>query len=413
MITGRRFGKTVLQLYKGIERVAKGAPFIAASPPVVLLAEPTAIMARRLLFKPLEYMLRGHRMIDSIDKTTMTFRFKRGNNNLYHPDIVVTGANDQDGDRLRGFKIWHCGADEVQDWKSTIISEIVTPALTDLKGTALLSGTPKGRANYTYPLYMNAIEGKLPQWSAFKYRSDQNPKLDPDEIERAALTMDPRTYRQEYQATFEDFKGQIFDHLREHHKMHIEDMPTNFDSVLIGMDWGGINPAAVIVGRVYDPRDRLNTYYILEEWRNTTNQPVLESDFRGDCKKLCDRYGVTIGYADPSEPQSILAARKDGIYVIEAENAIRNGIDCVNGLFYHDRLFIASHLKQFFDELQSYHRKVKDGNILDEVADGQPDHQIDSTRYCIYSWESMPKDVEIGLGEDYEIYEEMKGFQRF
>ena len=56
-VSGRRFGKTVLQIFKALKRVEMGAPYNPVSPPVVVLVEPTLVMARRLLWKQLQNLL--------------------------------------------------------------------------------------------------------------------------------------------------------------------------------------------------------------------------------------------------------------------------------------------------------------------------------------------------------------------
>ncbi len=74
------------------------------------------------------------------------------------------------------------------------------PALSDRKGRALFIGTPKGR-DYFYDLYERAISGD-PEWAGYRFTTLQGGIIDQAEIDSLSHDLDPETFRQEIEASF-------------------------------------------------------------------------------------------------------------------------------------------------------------------------------------------------------------------
>ena len=73
-------------------------------------------------------------------------------------------------------------------------------------GKALFIGTPKG-LNHFYDLFQNARGN--PEWEAFQFTTEQGGNVARSELESAACELDERTYRQEFQASFENLGAGI------------------------------------------------------------------------------------------------------------------------------------------------------------------------------------------------------------
>ena len=392
-----------------------GAPYNPVAPPIVILAEPTLVMARKLLWKPLQNLLTGHKTVKSISKSEFTITFNNPDPyKFYMPDLVVMGLNDGDGDRARGSRIWHLGGDEFQDWKTSIFGEIIQPAMSDTEGsTALLSGTPKGKINHLYSAFENAIAADPYTWQAFKYRSIDNPYLKKADLELLEQTLSARLYRQEMEASFETFEGQFFETLTESHIISDRDLPTDFTHRILAVDWGAVNPRALVVCAII--KDGFYHWFVVDEWRvprSMQGQAIIEDDFLYECQKLAMKWRVNRVFADPSRPDSIKALliwkpREDRYFdqpfknycseMRGADNAFIRGIDLMSSDFYHNRIRIVESLPQFFEECQSYHRKKdKYGNITEDEADNQVTHGIDCLRYAIASM--PPMGMQSGFG---------------
>ena len=373
---GRRFGKSRLAMSEAVKRsLAYDGPYDAASPPVIVIGMPNLPMAKRVFFRPLTQLLDNHPEIDRVNRSDSIIHIKGD-----RPDIVCLGLNDGYGERARGLRIWGFLGDEIQAIKRGILDEVVIPAMADTaQSWALLTGTPKGKLNHLYELTERRHTEN--DWAYYHFLTSDNPHIPREEIDRAKRVLDPRTYRQEYEASFEDFAGKILSEFQERHYM--SSITIEFDRVFMGVDWGDRHPAAVVVGY-----SKNSGYWVVDTWHNTSGQVVPEDVFRGHLVRLANKWDVWRAYCDPSRPSSILALRKlpaAGLKrAIKGYNPIEEGLAVMNSLLHQDRLHVAPHLKHFIDCAEAYHRKTDiDGNIIDKVEDGQDDHELDCSRYVL------------------------------
>ena len=368
LVAGRRFGKSrlgITSLY--LKALSFPGNVSLESPETVLAVMPTALQARRIIWRPLFDKVQHTpdllKLVEECNKSEMYLKFKG------KPPIRVSGANDADGDSLRGIRCYYLYADEYQDWKPHIYQSILRPALADTAGSSeLKTGTPKGILNHLKTEFDNSQH-------SFHFKTLDNPFINAEDIEEARRTTHPRLFRQEYEASFEEFAAKVYTELTESH--FIETNPNfDWDLTVAGIDWGDRNPAIVILGR-FD-----NTWYQIDYWENTTNVALPSGVVFNQYKALCHKYGVSRAYCDPSRPTSIIDLRELGIPAVAGFNPIQEGIDQVNNLIFQRKLLFCS--RRVFDTMQAYHRKAtKDGSILDTIADAQDDHLADSLRYSL------------------------------
>jgi hypothetical protein len=126
----------------------------------------------------------------------------------------------------------------------------VRPSLGDNKGWGLFIGTPQSH-NHFYDLYTRGQDPTFPVWESWQHPSIDNPLLDPAEIAEARRTTDPRTFRQEWEASFEAIAGRAYYAFnRERHVRPIE--LDRHHPVCLGFDFN-VHPATgVIWQRVRD-----------------------------------------------------------------------------------------------------------------------------------------------------------------
>lgn len=130
--------------------------------------------------------------------------------------IYIKGADNPDS--LRGIGLSYVVMDEYADMKPDVWELIVRPALADVEGRALFIGTPKGK-NHFYKLFMNAtdkpsIEGTdinpWEEWSAFHFKTLDNPFLNPKEIAGMMTgNLSREAVRQELEASFASGAGKF------------------------------------------------------------------------------------------------------------------------------------------------------------------------------------------------------------
>jgi phage terminase large subunit-like protein len=133
-------------------------------------------------------------IIKSVHENTATIYLINGRK------IQIKGSDRPD--TLRGVGLSDVVLDEFASMKPEVWDLIIRPTLTDVKGSALFIGTPDGK-NHFFDLWEEAASGKAGKdWKAFHFNSEDNPKLDREEIESAKQRMTVEAFNQEFRASF-------------------------------------------------------------------------------------------------------------------------------------------------------------------------------------------------------------------
>jgi len=199
IVAGRRWGKTHLSLFdllindiNGCWKLPKMKNWFVA---------PTYRQAKNIAWNILkEICFEYPQLIKKKNEAELNIEFINGSL------IELKGADNEDS--LRGVGLDKVNPDEFAFMKKEAWTEVLRPALTDKKGTALFIGTPDG-FNYLYDLYQKGISEE-DNYKSWFYKTIDSPFIDPLEVEEARRTLDPRTFRQEYEASFESTSGRIY-----------------------------------------------------------------------------------------------------------------------------------------------------------------------------------------------------------
>jgi ribosomal protein S17E len=100
----------------------------------------------------------------------------------------LRGADNYDS--LRGDGLDFVVLDEYASMAREAWTEVLRPALADRNGKALFISTEGAE--------------KLPDWKAFQFTTAEGGNVSPEELKSAAQELDERTYRQEFEAKFEN-----------------------------------------------------------------------------------------------------------------------------------------------------------------------------------------------------------------
>lgn len=231
---GRRWGKTELALAKLLTSCLQ-------TNGVYRYIAPTQKLARKTLWRrKLKRVLDRSWLRKPPNETNLEIWFRSG------AILEVLGADDPDS--LRGEGVMGAVLDEYADMAEETWPEAVRPSLADTAGWALFIGTPKS-FNHFHEVWERGRDRTFPAWSSWQFRSLDNPLLDPNEVEDARRTTDPRTFRQEWEASFEALKGRAyyaFD--RNVHIAPVELIPGL--PVCLSFDFN-INPATATIGQAH------------------------------------------------------------------------------------------------------------------------------------------------------------------
>jgi len=121
--------------------------------------------------------------------------------------IYVRGADRPD--TLRGVSLTYAVLDEVADIKPEAWEQVIRASLSDKKGRALFIGTPKGR-NWFHDTFKLGESGEDEDWKSWHFTTQDNPLIDPKEIESAKKTLSSFAFKQEYLASFSNAGADVF-----------------------------------------------------------------------------------------------------------------------------------------------------------------------------------------------------------
>ena len=240
LVAGRRFGKTFLSLVE-LCRAAWSPGRLA------WYVAPSYRQAKRVAWKPLKAMTRPY-WASIPNETDLRIDLVTGGT------ICLRGADNYDS--LRGDGLDFLILDEYASMAPEAWPEVLRPALADKKGSALFIGTPHGY-NHFYDLYQNAK--RQPTWATFQYTTAEGGNVAAEELQSATHELDERTYKQEFEASFENLTGGIVYYAFDR-KRNVE--PQRFDPSL-PLFWSidfNLDPGCSVIGQ-HDGKHM----YILDE----------------------------------------------------------------------------------------------------------------------------------------------------
>jgi len=194
VVSGRRWGKTTLDKAEAISEFG--------TPGLVWYLAPTYDMARELMWDPMRALIPRVWLTSDPNETRMELDTIWGCRfackSVEHPD------------RLRGRGPRKIIGDEFQDWKDgqRTWEEVLLPSLLTSDGSALLTGTPKS-FNHLYDAYDRGQRG-VEEWASWQFTTASASHIKQDFLARMRAEMDPRAYRQEFEASFETLAGRAY-----------------------------------------------------------------------------------------------------------------------------------------------------------------------------------------------------------
>jgi hypothetical protein len=110
---------------------------------------------------------------------------------------------------LRGRSLAGVVLDEAAFMESEVWFEVIRPALADKEGWALFISTPDGTASWFYDLWCFCGEDQWEDWKRWCYTTIEGGNVPEHEVEAARKQLDERTFRQEFEASFENLTGLV------------------------------------------------------------------------------------------------------------------------------------------------------------------------------------------------------------
>lgn len=365
VVAGRRFGKTHLSI--------RELCYHARLPDrEIWYVAPTYRQAKMITWKKLRKKLVELKWAQKINETELSILLKNGST------ISLKGADNYDS--LRGIGLDYLVIDEFADIDPEAWYETLRPTLADKQGGALFIGTPKG-LNWAHDLYTQALDYP-DEWASFQYTTIEGGNVAPEEIEAARRSLDERTFRQEFMASFETFSGRVFYAFdRKYNLRAWEDaLPQELH---IGCDFN-LDPITAVVAVKLG-----TTLQVIDEIKifgSNTDELVDEIKTRFPQKTI-------IVYPDPAgaarktsaggrTDHTILRAAGFTVKSPHGHNAVRDGINAVNAKLRSSAgitsLYIDPKCKYVIECLEK--QTYKEGTSIPDKDSGF-DHMNDALRY--------------------------------
>ena len=315
--------------------------------------------------------------------------------------IALKGA--ENADALRGVSLSSLIVDEAAYVKREAWEMVLRPALSDQGGPAWFITTPAG-LNWFHDLWEAAQDQS--DWQTFSYTTVEGGNVPPEEVAAAKRTLDERTFRQEYLASFETLTGRVFpDFSDDNISADIEDMGGD---ILWGTDFNVSVMAGVLASRVGD------TIHIWDE------VAVKQSNTDEVCAMLKQRFPDRrlIAYPDPTGSARKTSAagetdhgiiRKHGFQCISPKHpwAVKDRLNATNWLIRNAegdiRLFIHPRCKHTIKGLKNVtFKEGAEDFVVDKTAGIE--HWCDGLGYLIISAMNQVKPWQTGNVRSMPVY---------
>lgn len=390
-VCGRRFGKTFL-LREEMRRACRFA--ILRRVPIeneIWYGAPSFKQAKRVFWRTLKRSIPRAWIDGKPNETECSITLKSG-----HVLRVVGLDNYED---LRGAGLFFFAGDEWADAKPEAWLEVISPMLSTCNGHALFIGTPKG-FNHFRDGYIAGQSGGDDDTKSWLYTTLAGGNVPPAEVDKARKRLDPKTFRQEYEGSFETYAGQVYYGFNRVHCVK----ERAYDAALavhVGMDFN-VNPMSATVWQEVPTADGVVSWQIDEI-------VIPTSDTVEMCREITTRYSkkgfdpskpdvshITV-YPDPAGAQrrtsaqgktdlSLLADAGFTVRALQSHPLVRDRINLVNGRFESAdgkrHIYVSPRCRK---SIECYERlEYKEGTSEPDKTSGH-DHIPDATGYYIFA----------------------------
>ncbi len=384
-VCGRRFGKTFLGKAEMRRAARLAAQWGVSVEDEIWYAAPTQKQARRVFWRRLKQAIPAVWRASKPNETDMLITLRSGH--------LIRCVGLENYDDLRGSGLFFVLVDEWADCKYAAWEEVLRPMLSTCKytvpggevrkgGHALRIGTPKG-FNHCYDTFQNGRPGHEPDHRSWLYTSLDGGNVPPEEIEAARRAMDPRTFRQEYEASFENYAGVVY-YTFNRNECGTNERIRPGEALHIGMDFNVMKMSAV----VYVIRDSLPL--ALDEFHSVRDTPEMiekiKVRFPGHGIAVYpDASGQNTSSKSASESDLSLLKKAGFTVVVDSTNpSVKDRVNAVNAIFlnsYGERRLLVN-TSQCPRLTQCLERQVYDKHG-DPDKKGGHDHMNDAAGYFI------------------------------
>ena len=257
------------------------------------------------------------------------------------------------------------------------------PTLDKPNSKAIFISTPRGRNNWFSEFFYRGFSDDFPEWASIRATYRDNPRMSESDISEARKSMSEAEFKQEYEADFNTYEGQIWKFNFETQVKDLSQFDTSKMDVFAGLDVGFKDPTAMCV-IAYDWDD--DKYYLVDEYMN--NERTTEQHAE-QIQKLIDKWDIDYIYIDSAAQQTRFDfAQNYDISTINAKKSVLDGIGHVSAIIDNDKLYVDQECKQSLICLDSYQWDPNPNLIREKPKHNMASHMADGLRYALYSFQT-------------------------
>ena len=257
------------------------------------------------------------------------------------------------------------------------------PTLDKDNSKAIFISTPRGRNNWFAEFFYRGFSDDFPEWASIKATYTDNPRMSETDIAEARKSMSEAEFRQEYEADFNTYEGQIWKFNFETQVKDLSQFGAGSMDVFAGLDVGYKDPTAMCV-IAYDWDE--DKYYLLDEYfdaEKTTEQHATQ------IQRLIDRWDIDFIYIDSAAQQTRFDfAQNYDITTINAKKSVLDGIGHVSSLVDNDKLYVDQQATESLSCLDAYQWDPTPNLMKERPKHNMASHMADAIRYALYTFET-------------------------
>ena len=227
--------------------------------------------ARNIIWGELLKILEEYEIEAKVDNTRLSIMFDNKSK------IYLAGAKDHtEVAKFRGYKLRKCYIDEAQSIRPSILTELVNdviiPALRDLRGDLVLTGTPGPVCAGPYYEYSQSPNWDSQHWSAFDNpfmhnlpELDLNQTLAEERVIRGIDESDPSYVRETYGKWVEDLDSLVFKFNKDRNIYTTLPIDGEWTYVMgVDLGWDDADSVSILGYNSFHKK-----IYIIEEWEKS------------------------------------------------------------------------------------------------------------------------------------------------
>ena len=257
------------------------------------------------------------------------------------------------------------------------------PTLDKDNSKAIFISTPRGKSNWFAEFFDRGFDSEFPEWCSIRATYKDNPRMSELDIAEARKSMSEAEFRQEYEADFNTYEGQIWAFNSERCVDSFLELDTRRMDVFAGLDVGYRDPTAFCV-IAYDWDS--GKYYVLDEYLDAEKTTEQHAEvIRG----LIDKWDIDYIFIDSAAQQTRFDfAQNYDISTVNAKKSVLDGIAHVAAIVDNDNLLVDQTCKETLAALDQYQWDPNPNLAKEKPKHNRASHMADALRYALYSFET-------------------------